>query len=266
MTYNKPLPRVTIRVSKNSLSFSAIDGEAEHQVAFEPYNVKSGVSAAANLRQAFHESELLQRGYRNARLLIDSPVMLVPIDQFDEEQKESIYQYTFETVKSDAILHRVQPSMGNVALFTVNKDLKLVMEDNFSDVRYTPLLQPVWGHLHQRSFVGNNRKLYAYFHDGKVDIMAFEKNRTKFLNSYEALHSKDAVYFILYVWKTLAMDQRKDELFIMGNIPEKDLFMGSIRKYVLRAFFLNPAAEFNRAPVTEIKNIPFDLITLYLGK
>lgn len=266
MTKHTPQPRITIRVSKNSLSFSAIDSEAEHQVDFEPYNVKSGVSAAANLRQAFHESELLQRGYRNARLLIDSPVMLVPVEQFDEQQKEALYQYTFETVKSDAILHRVQPSMGNVALFTVNKDLKLVMEDNFCDVRFTPLLQPVWNHLHQRSFVGNNRKLYAYFHEGKVDIMAFEKNRTKFLNTYAAPHTKDAVYFILYVWKTLAMDQRKDEFFAMGTIPEKDLLMDSIKKYVLRAFYLNPAAEFNRAPVTEIKNMPFDLLTLYLGK
>lgn len=52
----------------------------------------------------------------------------------------------------------------------------------------------------------------------------------------------------------------------MGTIPEKDLLMDSIKKYVLRAFYLNPAAEFNRAPVTEIKNMPFDLLTLYLGK
>lgn len=266
MTNHTPQPRVTVRVSKNSLSFSVIDSEAEHQVIFEPYNVKSGVSAAANLRQAFHESELLQRGYRKARLLIDSPVMLVPLQQFDERQKDDLYHYTFEAVKSDAILHRVQPSMENVAIFPVNKDLKLVMEDNFSDVSFTPLLQPVWNHLHQRSFVGSNRKLYAYFHEGKVDIMAFEKNRTKFLNTYTAPHIKDAIYFILYVWKTLAMDQRKDEFFAMGNIPEKDVFMDSIRKYVLRSFYLSPAAEFNRAPVTEIKNMPFDLLTLYLSK
>ena len=33
-----------------------------------PYTVKSGVSMAANLRQAFKESELLQRGYQKVRV------------------------------------------------------------------------------------------------------------------------------------------------------------------------------------------------------
>ncbi len=266
MTNYPQQARLTVRASKNALCFSVIDSNTECQVAYEPYNVKSGVSAAANLRLAFKESELLQREYRKARLLIDSPVMLVPVEEFDEKHMEQLYQYAFNTTKSDTIMHRVQPSLGVVALFPVNRDLKLVMEDNFSDVRFTPLLQPVWSYLHQRSFVGSNRKLYAYFHDGKVDIMAFEKNRVKFFNSYDVTHAKDAIYFILYIWKNLAMDQRKDELFFMGNIPEKDLFMDSIKRYVLKAFLLNPSAEFNRAPLTEVKNIPFDLLCLYLNK
>ena len=67
--------RLTIRVSRNTLSFSVVDREAEHQVIYEPYTVKSGVSIAANLRQAFKESPLLQRGYTKVRLYIDSPIM-----------------------------------------------------------------------------------------------------------------------------------------------------------------------------------------------
>ena len=51
--------RLTIRVSKNTLSFSVVDREAEHQLIYEPYTVKSGVSIAANLRQAFVTITLL---------------------------------------------------------------------------------------------------------------------------------------------------------------------------------------------------------------
>lgn len=58
LTGNKTLQaRLTIRVSKNTLSFSVVDREAEHQVIYEPYTVKSGISMAANLRQAFKESD-----------------------------------------------------------------------------------------------------------------------------------------------------------------------------------------------------------------
>ena len=74
LTGNKTLQaRLTIRVSKNTLSFSVVDREAEHQVIYEPYTVKSGVSMAANLRQAFKESELLQRGYQKVRVIIPTP-------------------------------------------------------------------------------------------------------------------------------------------------------------------------------------------------
>ena len=67
--------RLTIRVSRNTLSFSVVDREAEHQLIYEPYTVKSGVSMAANLRQAFKESTLLQRGYQKVRVYLDSPIL-----------------------------------------------------------------------------------------------------------------------------------------------------------------------------------------------
>jgi hypothetical protein len=39
-----------------------------------------------------------------------------------------------------------------------------------------------------------------------------------------------------------------------------------LKIYVQKVFFINATAEFNRAPITEIKGIPFDLITLYIKK
>ncbi|MEE0054355.1 MAG: DUF3822 family protein, partial [Prevotella sp.] len=76
----------------------------------------------------------------------------------------------------------------------------------------------------------------------------------------------DAIYFILYVWKLLGMDQKKDELHVVGDVPDKDWFIHNTKLYIQKTYLLNPAAEFNRAPLTEIKNIPFDLQALYLSK
>ena len=134
--------RLTIRVSNNTLSFSVVDREAEHQVIYEPYTVKSGVSMAANLRQAFKESDLLQRGYSKVRVYIDTPVLIVPVEEFKEEDLATLYQHAFTKHGSDALHYRVQPSLNVVAIFPINKDLKLVVEDNFSNVRFTPILQP----------------------------------------------------------------------------------------------------------------------------
>ena len=267
LTGNKTLQaRLTIRVSKNTLSFSVVDREAEHQVIYEPYTVKSGVSMAANLRQAFKESDLLQRGYQKVRVYIDTPILLVPIEEFHEEDLDVLYQHAFTGHHSDAILYRVQPALNVVAVFPINKDFKMVVEDNFRDVRFTPIMQPMWHYLHQRSFTGIHRKLYAYFHDKKLDLFCFDKNRFKFFNSFNAAHAKDALYFILYVWKQLGLDQMQDELHVSGEVPDKDWFLYNSKLYIRKTFLLNPAAEFNRAPITEIKGMPFDLLALYLSK
>lgn len=258
--------RLTIRVGKNTLSFSVVDRETEKQVVYEPYVVKSGVSMAANLRQAFKDSDLLQRPYTKARVFIDTPVLIVPVEEFHEEDLQTLYQHAFTGHNSDAILYRVQPNLNVVAVFPINKDLRMVVEDNFDDVRFTPILQPVWNYLHQRSFTGIHRKLYAYFHDKKVDVFSFEKNRFKFFNSFQAAHAKDALYFILYVWKQLGLSQQQDELYLVGNLPDKEWLVYNSKLYVRKTFYLNPCAEFNRAPITEIQGIPFDLLTLYLRK
>lgn len=258
--------RLTIRVSRNTLSFSVVDREAEHQLIYEPYTVKSGVSMAANLRQAFKESTLLQRGYQKVRVYLDSPILLVPIEEFHEEDIDVLYQHAFNSHNSDAILYRVQPELNAVAVFPINKDLKMVVEDNFKDVRFTPIMQPMCHYLHHRSFTGIHRKLYVYFHDKKLDVFGFEKNRFKFFNSFNAEHAKDALYFILYVWKQLGFNQMQDELHVSGNVPDKDWFLYNTKLYIKKTFILNPAAEFNRAPITEIKGLPFDLMALYLSK
>lgn len=255
--------RLTVRVSSGTLSFSVLHGTAEKQVVYEPYLVRSGISMAANLREAFGQSELLLRGYQRVQVMTDTPVLMVPIERFDENQLDILYNHAFSNQQSQEIIYTVMPNLNAVAVFSINKDLKLVFTDHFSDVRFHPLMQPVWNYLHNRSFTGNRRKLYAYFHDKKLEIFCFHQNRFKFVNSYEVTYPHDAVYFVLHVWKVLSYDARCDELHLAGNMPQQETMLEEMRRYVQNTYVINATAEFNHSPVTSIKGMPFDLITLY---
>lgn len=258
--------RLMIRVGYKSLSFSVVDGSCEEGVRYEPYTVKSGISMAANLRQAFLDSELLCQGYTKAGVLQDAPSLLVPVEQFQEEDLPALYGYTFEKGDSSTLIQKVMPAQNAVAIFPINKDLKLVIEDHFQEVRYSPVCMPVWNYFQQRGLQGQNRKLYGYFHDKKLDIFCFDKQRFRFSNSYEVAHGKDAVYFLLYVWQQLQFDAHKDELNIAGDLPNRAETLEQLKRYVRKVFLLNPVAEFNRAPVTRVKDLPFDLLTYFLRR
>ena len=255
--------QLTMRVGRGTLSFSMPTAD-EQDVLFEPYVVKSGVSMAANLREAFKTADLLAEAPSRVRVLIDSDVLMVPVELFSETTMEAMLHHAYPRSEQDACLHNVLPDLNAVAVFAVNRDLKLVLDDHFRDVTFVTAMAPVWRHLHQRSYTGNRRKLYGYFHEQHLDVFSFQQNRFKFCNSFETAHAHDSLYFLLYVWKQLQLQPTHDEMHIVGDIPEQEWLLSELRRYVQNAYVVNPTADFNRAAVTSIKGMPFDLQTLFV--
>lgn len=258
--------RMTIRACTTSLAFARPEAEDRTRISFNKYISKSGISIAANLRDAFKTVEMLCEPIGRATLLIDTPVLLIPLDEYKEGDKEVLYKHSFPSTEGAAVVANALPDLNAVALFALNRDLKTVIEDHAEEVRYVHLLQPMWDYLHRRSFLGNRRKLYVYFHDNnQLEIFSFERNHFIFYNRYEARSIKDMVYFTLFVWKQLALDQMRDELFLLGDIPEKDNLLKALRIYVQMVAVINAAASFNNVPATQEKGITFDMITALLA-
>jgi hypothetical protein len=257
--------QLTIRVGRGTLSFSRPDGQSEDSIAFEPFVMKSGVSVAANLREAFKRADLLQPPLpTRVRVLVDSDVLMVPVELFDEASIEEMYRHAYPYTAQDVVLYNVLPDLHAVVVFAVGRDLRTVVEDHFHDVRFIAAVSPVWRHLYQRSFTGKNQKLYGYFHEKQLEVFCFQQNRFKFCNSFDAAHSRDALYFLLYVWKQLQLQAQTDELHIVGDIPDEDWLMQELHRFLQKAYVVNPSADFNRHPATEVKGMPYDLQTLFV--
>ncbi len=257
--------RLTIRVGQQTLSFSMGRAATENgSVTYEPYTVKSGISMAANLREALKTAALPAEGFTRAMVMIDAPVMMVPVDLFVEDETEELYNSTFSRKKDSVIMHNVLPELNAVAVFAVNKDLKMVIDDHFHDATFISAMSPVWRHLHRRSFVGNRNKLYGYFHDGRVDIFSFTQHRFKFYNTFETSKAEDALYFLLCVWKQLNLQPEHDEMHIVGEIPEGEMLLDELKNYVRRAYVISPESDYNNAPATKVKGLPYDLMTYYV--
>ena len=53
-------------------------------------------------------------------------------------------------------------------------------------------------------------------------------------------------------------------MHIVGDIPDRDWLFAELRKYLQKAYIINPSADFNRVPVTNIKGMPYHLLTLFV--
>ena len=151
-----------IRIGRNTLSFTMPNlSDNERPYIHEPYTVKGGISMAANLREAFKTADLMAIDTRRAQVLIDTPSMLVPVEQFEEDSIVTIFNHTFPSGEEQrTILYNVLPNLKSVCLFAINRDLRGVLCDKFDDVVFIQSMTPVWRYLHQRSFTGHRNKLY----------------------------------------------------------------------------------------------------------
>ena len=253
--------RLIIRISKGRLSFATTDGS---EVLFEEYPLNSSISMAANLREALRTLPLLSDDFERVLVMADSPTLMVPANIFVEEDSEALYRHAYTGEEQLQVMHSVLPDLNAVVLFAIQKDLRSVIANNFGNVSYSSAVAPVWRHLHQRSYTGQRQKLYGYFHDRRMEVFSFQQNRFKFCNSFAVNNPNDALYYLLAVWKQLSMEAEHDELHLVGDIQEREQLMEESQRFVKHVFYINPSGEFNRAPVTQIKGMPYDLMTLFV--
>ncbi|MBQ9534198.1 MAG: DUF3822 family protein [Prevotella sp.] len=250
----------TLRISHGTLAFANLKVR-EQLIDYQPYALRNGVSMAANLREAFTAHP--DRAGGQAQAMVDSPLMLLPVEEYrDASTLGDLYGQTFTGYEGYHVDYCVLPDLNVVAAFAVNKDVRQVLADRFESVRYLPVIQPVVSYLHRRGTGAMHRQLYAYLHDKEIDICSFNRNRFRFYNRYDASHQRDAVYFLLYVWNQLAFDAHADELHLCGDVDRT--LQEDLQRYLRHVHTINPAAEFNRAPVTNRQDIPFDVMTLFI--
>ena len=256
--------RLTIRIAADALRFAVGAPKDPQCFVMETYKTNNGISVAANLREAFTSSELLQSGYQRTLVLTDTPVLLIPIDEYDAQQQETLYHHTFTGLKNAAVEAYVIPWAHAVAVFGVNKDLKTVLEDHFADIRFMPAGHPVWQHLFKNGAGSIRKRLYAYFQGAYMEVFCFHQNRFRFYNRFPAEHAHDALYYLLYTWKQLAYDADSDELYMVGDMVHKDWLMEKLHQYLRRAHAPNATVTFNRSQAAIPHDATYDLLALYL--
>lgn len=256
--------RLIIRVSRYSLVFAAVGSEGDGLITFKPYPLNTGISMAANLREAFRSEDILNESYSRVLVMVDSPTLMVPIELFHQEDPRTLYQHTFQGNGQDEVQHTVLPDLNCVAVFCVNKDMSLVIHDHFDQPVFIAAIAPVWRYLHQRSYIGVREKLYVYFHDRHMEVFSYGQNRFKFCNTFDTRNAHDALYYMLYTWKQIGLQAERDEIHLVGDIPDGDWLTEELKKYVKRVYVINPAGDFNRSTVTQIEGMPYDLMTLFV--
>ena len=67
---------------------------------------------------------------------------------------------------------------------------------------------------------GDNRRLYAHTNGRQLFLFSYNDGKLQFANSFEASSLSNQVYFLLYAWKQLGLQQAKDTCILLDNNKE----------------------------------------------
>lgn len=266
-TNNEPTSRkrLVIRVSRHSLAIAVQDiDDMSVPLDFTPYSIKGTMSITANLREAMKTLEIFSCDYAKVMVMIDTPQLVVPLDLYKESDATLLYTHSYPDTGNAIVKDVIMGDINVAVLYSIPKDINTVISDRYPSATFFNASTPVWRYLFKRSFSGGRRKLYAYFHDQAMELFGYGQNRFKFCNTFHLDNSHDALYFILNVWKQQLMDEQKDELHIVGEVPERQWMETELKGYIKNVYHISPVTDFNRSPIAQIPSLPYDMMTYFI--
>lgn len=258
-----PPATLYLRMGDGDICFARYEARRETFFEFAPYAVRPNTSLAVNLREAKTSEPILEAPIRKVQVLVVGATTLVPLADFQEEDCETLYNYTFPSETPRRVFYDMLPSANAVLLFALDEITCRILEEEYGNVHYVSALTPVLRHFSVKG-VAAAKRLFAYAHGGMLNVAVFEENKLVMANTYRMANPVDAAYYVFNVASHQAMKPTEAAFYVAGAPEERESISAELRKYASSVYTINPAGEYNRHVVAMTSGVPYDLMTLLL--
>lgn len=255
---------LSIRLRSGGLSFSGynpLDGNSFffRKVTFE----RNNRSYEDNLKEFFFENEQITFPYKKINVIIVSPqYTLVPAKIYKDKPAEQFLNFNFSQPESRALSNPVFNNELEV-VFGMNEIIYEFCCRSLLNPQFTHHISPLLSFWKKQCILKACCQMYVNLHEKMVDIVCFNGGKLLFANSFSFEQLNDILYYILYVWKQLDMDQLTDLLSISGNYDIKLRILALLRNYIQNITQTEVPSEVYLLG-DEAVQAPIDLLTLLI--
>lgn len=254
-----------LRLSDSRLCFARYDKQQRNGFSFFSYKLRPQASLTINLREAKEAVPMLQAPAPATVVLVSSPITLVPLAEFQEEDSETIYNYCFPADRPRRVFYDIVPETHAVLMFAVDEQVGADLEEFFQNVRFTASLTPLLRRFANKGNLGNaSKRIFICRHERSIDLAAFEDNRLIMVNSYPTLNETDAVYYTCNVAQHLGIAAETAPFYVAGDPDARERLISALRPFAPQVRGINPTAEFNRHIISTTEGVPYDLMSLLI--
>ncbi len=185
------------------------------------------------------EDPLLRQSYASVACIHpDIRSTLLPAALFDRNQLKSYFEFNHPLKNLDELHYNYLRLADAYIIFPVYHEIANLFLRSWVNASFfhpvSPMVEEVLGH-------DPDLTVNVHFFNRHFDIIVSDGHKLKFQNSFRFRSDEDILYFILFVFDKLGLDQKSTQVFLSGNM---DKF--SDRPSFLRRYFKNLA--FRKAP------------------
>ena len=243
---------VTIQHSLDGLSFVVFDTAENKFIALKHYHTTERNISLETLLLELQEKESLKfDDFKNVNILIDNNInTFVPKDYFQEDIKDdylSLLNMKHSNVLTDDI---VEHNIVNV--YSTDNDFNFLNNNikiyHSSSILIKKLL---------KEFKDRNQETRAFVNvkNNSYELIIISNDKLIFHNYFNFNTKEDFLYFILFTFDQLNIDNESIPLYFIGFIEEKSPIVELCSRYIRNIRFFNRDNDFNY--INELNSVPY---------
>lgn len=257
---------LSIRFYTDGFSFFICNPQSDKNFTRADYPVTDSSLLHATLAKALNEyAPLHERKYTILSALFQKPVCRVPLELFNKDQRQTLYELTCQRPPESNIHYNILPHLEVADLFALSKETERLLLEHFPTIHFYAQNSIILERSIQQIASEERPTLYAYFYSKRMFLFRYEQKKLLFANEFPVTGSKDALYFLLSVWKILGMDAQNDHCVLIQPENGPQQVADGLTHYVKHIQIANLNTWFREAPLARIKEIPFDILSLLLN-
>ena len=217
---------LSIRIYSDGFSFYTPHSQKD-------VKVKEGETLNDVLEEAFRTNALLRPDYDEVHIYADYSSTRIPLDEFRSEEAQALYRLTFgkDSLQGMNMHYEMLPALEVIEVFVVDAEIEATILRHYPHAS----IHSYFGQLMNKMLSkdkrqrGSEKRLYVHSNGSQLFMFTYENGKLQFANSFEATTLSNQLYFLLYVWKQLGMDQRNDVCMLLSK--DKTL-EAELRKYI----------------------------------
>lgn len=253
---------MSIRLRSGGLSFSGYNPLAGESFFYREAEFDRAVSYISSLKEFFFSHEFFAWTYKRIHVICAlSGYTLVPVDHFQEKRKEQLLAFNFSQPEGRCLINHLD----------ARTELLFGMDEEVYEFCSRSLLHPVFIHYmtpllslwKKQGRLSLGRRMYAVLGRKQMDLVCYEQENLLFSNSFQVEQTSDLLYYILYVWKQVGLDQQRDRLFLFGETSIRAQLSENLRTYLQHVQSMEIPSEAYLLG-SEVMKAPMDLMALLI--